>query len=93
MRISQLLAVFGRLMVVANSRSVDKSEAIGTYEFTVNPQAFFAPCGSVLPCRDKASLATKLRSLLLTPAIDAPVQNGQFDEHAPTGNQGQNPPR
>ena len=58
-------ALFGRLMVIAKSeRMIDLEEAIGTYEFSVAPRAFFASDASCLPSSTKSQL-TKLLSGLV----------------------------
>ena len=56
--------LYGRLMVLARSnRDINQKEAIGNYEFTLTPRAFFAPDGTILPCLDKSKLINLLNKL------------------------------
>lgn len=51
-------------MLARSNRDIDPKYAIGTYEFTHTPKAFFAPDGSLLPCNDKSKLVSCLQTLV-----------------------------
>ncbi len=66
---------FSRLTVIAQSgHNLDTKEAIGMYEFTINPRSFFSADGSVLMCRDKAQLIHCLTEG--QEPLEIPVPNG-----------------
>lgn len=67
--------LYGRLMVLARSnRDVDLKQAVGTYEFTVTPRAFFAPNGEALACSDKSKLIHALEKLAMPELTEASEQ-------------------
>ena len=56
---------YGRLMVLTKSnRDINQKDAIGTFEFTLTPRAFFNPDGSLLACKDKSKLIHLLENLI-----------------------------
>ena len=65
--------LYGHLIVLAwSNRDVDQKKAIGTYEFTLTPRAFFAPDGSLLPCNDKSKLINCPQTLVESTQAEEP---------------------